>query len=306
MRPRGRRIERNCGIHRRVATQTLPTVRAWDSRFGLVEEYEYPPGPADSVPAHAHREMQICFSLDFPGRYAYRGELHDVPIGAVSILESWEPHAASDPCDRDRASHYVVVYLDPEELRRAVDLPPDAPAGAPVRTDTPIANEFRALYRALMFGSALEQDERYRTFACAALSRRTISSSTPTRFDAALSSLCRARDYIEAHALERIGLAEIAAQADLSPWHFARAFHRRFGLPPHRFQLWMRIDRARHLLAAGMPSARVAHLTGFADQSHFVRCFKKMVRTTPRRYRGVLPSRLSALETSTPAEPATG
>jgi AraC-like DNA-binding protein len=268
-----------------VATHTAPTVRAWDSRFGLVEEYEYPPGPADTVPMHAHREMQICFSLDFPGRYAYRGEVHDVPVGAVSILDSWEPHAASDPYDRDRPCHYVVVYVDPEELRRAIDLPPDAASAAPVRTDAAIVHEFRALYRALAFGSPLEQDERYRALAGAVLSRQTIPPTAPAWPDAAPASLCRARDYIAAHALERIGLAEIAAQADLSPWHFARAFQRRFGLPPHRFQLWMRIDRARHLLAAGMPGALVAQLTGFADQSHFVRCFKKMVRTTPRRYR---------------------
>jgi AraC-like DNA-binding protein len=80
---------------------------------------------------------------------------------------------------------------------------------------------------------------------------------------------------------------DVAAEADLSPWHFVRAFRRRFGMPPHHFQLWMRVDAARRLLAEGLRGSEVAHITGFADQSHLVRSFKRMLRTTPARYRGV-------------------
>ena len=89
--------------------QRPPITHAWQSRLGLVEDTSIPRGRADALPVHAHREMQVCLSLDFPGRYAYRGRLHEVPAGAVSVIDSWEPHAASDPCDRDRLSHYVVM-----------------------------------------------------------------------------------------------------------------------------------------------------------------------------------------------------
>jgi len=259
----------------------LPLVQAWQSRFGLVEEYEYPRGRAEALPVHAHREMQICFSLDFPGRYAYRGKLHDVPIGAISILDSWEPHAASDPCDRDRLSHYVMIYVDPLQFRGGLDLSASASTGEPIRTDAGIVRRFRALYDALTTDtSALEQDERYETFAASVFTRagRRLAEPSP-------APLVRARDYIAAHACDPISLRDAAAQAALSPWHFVRAFHRRFGMPPHQFQLAMRIERARRLLAAGVRSSEVAHRTGFADQSHFVRSFKRMVRTTPTRYR---------------------
>src|SRR3981081_3607118 len=112
----------------------LPIIHAWHSRFGLVEEYEYPHGRAGTMPVHAHREMQLCLSLDFPGLYAYRGKLHDVPVGAVSVLDSWEPHAASDPCDRDRLSHYLLLYLDPVHFRSSIGLPSTAVTGGPLRT----------------------------------------------------------------------------------------------------------------------------------------------------------------------------
>jgi AraC-like DNA-binding protein len=258
------------------------TIDAWHSPIGLVEEYEYPPGPAGVVPMHAHYEMQICFSLDFPGRYAYRGRVHDVPIGAVSVLDSWEPHAASDPFDRDRPSHYIVLYVDPASFKGTLDLPSRDVIDDPIRTAIPVAERFQALYRALSTqDSTLEQDERFQQFAGAVL---PLAANRLLR-DPSNVALGRARDYIAAHASDRVGLFEVAAHAELSPWHFARTFRRRFGMPPHQFQLWMRIDRARRLLASGTGIAEAAHRTGFADQSHFTRCFKRMMRTTPARYR---------------------
>jgi AraC-like DNA-binding protein len=108
-----------------------------------------------------------------------------------------------------------------------------------------------------------------------------------------VAALVRARDYIAAHAVERIGVRDAARQADLSPWHFVRAFGRLFGMPPHQFQLSMRIDIARRLLAAGVAGSEVAQRTGFADQSHFVRSFKRLLHTTPARYRGCPPAKPS-------------
>jgi AraC-like DNA-binding protein len=70
----------------------------------------------------------------------------------------------------------------------------------------------------------------------------------------------------------------------LSPWHFTRSFRRRFGVAPHRFQTWMSIDLARRLLTASVSSLDVALSTGFADQSHFIRSFKRVVGTTPAQH----------------------
>ncbi len=259
----------------------LPTVRAWNSSLGLIEEYEYPMGRAGEGRPHAHRDLQICLSLDFPGRYAYRGALHEVPVGAVSILDAWEPHAPRDPFDRDRLSHYVVIYANPVHFRTAVDLPAATPLAGTVHLNADVVEGFRRLYRALrMDESRLQQEARFGEFAGSVLCRGVRPVVMP-----ASAPLVRARDYIAAHAVDRISLNEIAAVADLTPWHFARAFRRRFGIPPHAFQLAIRIDLARRLLADGVSASEVAHRTGFADQSHFIRCFKRTIGTTPARFR---------------------
>lgn len=86
---------------------------------------------------------------------------------------------------------------------------------------------------------------------------------------------------------ENVTIAELAAQAQLSPWHFARQFKQATGLPPHRWQLALRIDRARDLLRQ-QPSRSIAEIAsqlGFADESHFRRHFKRRVGITPSDYR---------------------
>jgi AraC-like DNA-binding protein len=264
-----------------MSSAEAPTVHAWNTRIGLIEEYVYPPGRASAGQLHAHADLQICFSLDFPGRYTYRGRRHDVPAGAISLLDAWEPHAPGDPFDRDRPSHYALLYLDPARFRTSVDLPSTLPIRAVVRVDREIVQRFRRLHDALASGGPLEQDERLRELAGTVFGGRAVSPVASP----ASAALMRARDYIAANLERGIGLDEVAAVADLTPWHFARAFRARFGLPPHRFQLGLRIDHARRMLAAGIGGGEVAQRTGFADQSHFIRCFKRVTGMTPGRIR---------------------
>jgi AraC-like DNA-binding protein len=57
-------------------------------------------------------------------------------------------------------------------------------------------------------------------------------------------------------------------------------------MPPHEYQLQVRIARAKSALRTGSPIAQVALDMGFADQSHFTRVFKRLVGGTPAQYFG--------------------
>jgi AraC family transcriptional regulator len=61
--------------------------------------------------------------------------------------------------------------------------------------------------------------------------------------------LRRVTTFIEDHLVEEIGLVELADLAGLSPWHFCRSFKQSTGVPPHRFLMQSRIERAKVLLA---------------------------------------------------------
>ena len=93
-------------------------------------------------------------------------------------------------------------------------------------------------------------------------------------------------DFIEAHLTEDIALADLAGVARLSPAHFCRAFKRSFGVPPHRYQLQRRIERAKSLLADQDRSVlEVALACGFNFPSNFSQIFRKGTGVTPREFR---------------------
>jgi AraC family transcriptional regulator len=58
----------------------------------------------------------------------------------------------------------------------------------------------------------------------------------------------RVVDYIEDQLDKEISLRDLAALAQLSPLHFARAFKQSFGEPPHRYHMARRIEHAKTLL----------------------------------------------------------
>ena len=55
-------------------------------------------------------------------------------------------------------------------------------------------------------------------------------------------------------------------------------------MPPHLYLTQVRIERAKTLLTEGLPPAHVAAETGFVDQSHFTKRFKRIVGVTPGQY----------------------
>jgi AraC-like DNA-binding protein len=66
---------------------------------------------------------------------------------------------------------------------------------------------------------------------------------------------------------------------------FTRRFKRLRGLPPEQFRLLYRLNDARQLLRAGEGIATVAAITGFSDQSHLGRSFRRFFGVTPSHYR---------------------
>jgi len=96
----------------------------------------------------------------------------------------------------------------------------------------------------------------------------------------------RVQEYVEEHLTERIQLAEIAAVAGLSVFHFAREFKRTVGVSPHSFVTQKRVQRAQDMLShTDLPLSDVALAAGFFDQSHLARHFRELCGVTPSEYR---------------------
>ncbi len=117
----------------------------------------------------------------------------------------------------------------------------------------------------------------------------TPAISAPVRGGLAGWQQRRVAGYIDEHLAEDIPLAELARLAQLSPYHFARAFKQSLGLPPHRYHIGRRIERAKHLLSdRDLSVTQIALTLGFQETSSFTATFRKFAGRTPTEFRRAL------------------
>lgn len=93
-------------------------------------------------------------------------------------------------------------------------------------------------------------------------------------------------DYMQANLRHRVSLEELASIAQLSAVHFARLFRQTTGQPPHQWLLEQRLQHAEKLLVAKtLTITDIATQSGFSDQSHLTRAFRRSRGVTPSRFR---------------------
>jgi AraC-like DNA-binding protein len=108
----------------------------------------------------------------------------------------------------------------------------------------------------------------------------------PARGGLSPATMGRVRDYVEAHLGENLELADLAAIAGLSVFHFAREFKNSAGVAPHYYLMQKRVELAQRLLAkSDLTLSEIALAAGFSDQSHLARRFRQIVGITPREFR---------------------
>jgi AraC-like DNA-binding protein len=93
-----------------------------------------------------------------------------------------------------------------------------------------------------------------------------------------------AKEFMDAHLSENLSLEHIAAAVNLSPYYFARTFQQVAGLSPHSYLVQRRIACAKRLIRKKVSLAQVALESGFCDQGHLNRLFKRYLGITPTQY----------------------
>lgn len=101
-----------------------------------------------------------------------------------------------------------------------------------------------------------------------------------------LRRLLRAKDRMDGASHEAWPVERLASVSGVSPAHFARSFKAAFGLPPHRYLLTRRIERAAALLCeTDLPVTEIAFQTGWNSLGTFGRIFRDILGTSPGEHR---------------------
>lgn len=178
------------------------------------------------------------------------------------------PPDAAHAWETAGVSAYRVISIDPVRF-----LPP--PWDIAVFADARWAAAFDAAHR------AVEADDPGLEPRLAALLAAT-DAETPRIAPPVLAGAVRkARRLATNHLDERQALAQLGAEVGLSPFHLHRLYHRAWGLTPAQHRLLARLREARRLLADGASVADAAAATGFADQGHLCRAFRKTMGVPP-------------------------
>jgi AraC family transcriptional regulator len=261
----------------------------------LFERHSHGPHTADK---HQHLSHFICLHLSEPAPIIWQSQgkqgKKTLTTGSVVFVSRGTEDAISFP----NAVRRILFNFEPSLLRRMF---PDIDKGRDVEfvdqwgvTDPQIDYILRALEADLesglpagrLFGEsllcalALHLQNRY------AVTRPAIA---PLRNGLPRARLNRVIEFIDANLHREIGLSALAKTAGMSAHYFSELFKQSVHVPPHQFVLRRRIERARTLLSDPAITVLEASVrSGFADQSHFTKIFRRVVGVTPTAYRAAL------------------
>lgn len=111
-------------------------------------------------------------------------------------------------------------------------------------------------------------------------------ASSPSQDPALLRRLLRAKDSMDRASEEEWPVERLASVSGVSEAHFARSFKDAFGIPPHRYLLTRRIERAKALLRdTDQPIIDIAFQTGWSSLGTFGRVFRDITGQSPSELR---------------------
>ncbi|WP_194915751.1 AraC family transcriptional regulator [Catenulispora rubra] len=245
---------------------------------------------------HSHDAYSFGVTDAGAQQFHCRGALHTSAAGMVMALNPDDPHDGRAAADL--GYHYRIVHVSPQIVRAvladAADLAGHADPFAaaaplplfttPVLGDRRLADAIAGLHAALAAdASPLARDERLRAVILGAhLRGATRPPRIRTLADGAQRLAARrARDLMREAYPETLSVELLAEAAGCSRFALYRAFAAEFGMSPSDYERQLRLRHARALLVSGSTPADVAAATGFADQAHLARWFKRAYGITP-------------------------
>jgi AraC-like DNA-binding protein len=234
-----------------------------------------------SFARHFHDDYSMGVVTRGANLFHYRGRHVEAPAGTICLADPGEVHTGEAG---EVGWSYWNLHVPVSAMRRLAEeaeLPgSDVPALTAGMVDDPAAVRLcLTMFTALAEpGDAFEAEAR----AVEALTHllRHHGSRRPPRLAAPAPAL-RVRDYLEAHWHEPVRLDHLEAVSGLGRWQLLRGFRTAYGLPPYAYLMQLRLRAAKDMLLAGLGIAETAAATGFADQAHLTRAFKRVYGLTP-------------------------
>ena len=230
---------------------------------------------------HRHDSYAIGITTAGVQTFRYRGARRVCLPGQLHVLHPDETHDGA--AGTDDGFGYRILYVAPELVRDALGGGPLPFVADPVQTLAPATR--------LVASLLVDLDEPISDLARAEIAatladtlRELGGQPAPGPATIDLRAVGLARDYLAAHASEHTPASTLEAVTGVDRFTLARHFRRALGTSPDRYRTMRRLGLARAAIERGLPLAEAAASSGFADQSHMTRQFKRAYGLTPARW----------------------
>ncbi|MCQ4082928.1 AraC family transcriptional regulator [Streptomyces sp. RB6PN25] len=235
---------------------------------------------------HTHEAYVIAAITKGVEAFQHRGTLVRVGVGGLALVNPDTPHTGHAGIPEGWT--YSALYPGPEVVAaiaaETTSLRGTAGFSVPVAGDPYASHLVTEVHRAIDEDNALAADTMLRIVVAHLLRHHGASLPARTPLGAGARTAMRARDLLRARMTAPPSLEELATELGTRPFALLRAFRAVYGMPPHTWLTDARVRRARALLDAGIPPARVAVEVGFTDQPHLNRHFTRIVGVPPGAY----------------------
>lgn len=238
-------------------------------------------------PRHLHETYVIEVVIQGTVEFECGAKRYLAPPGSIILIHPEDVHTGRSICNQSVTYWSFCPTADwMQWLLKTIDCCKRTVVfQSPTMNEPRVARLLKAAHDALQNQSEILESESLMILAFSYLLQNQRNISLKNKEPRAIQ---KAKEYLNAEFSEQIHITDLAQISGLSSFYFLRSFQKATGLTPHEYLCNLRVERARKLLASGASVAEAAAQTGFFDQSHLHRHFRKIMGITPGQYRAIL------------------
>ncbi|ACS79545.1 AraC family transcriptional regulator [Maridesulfovibrio salexigens] len=246
---------------------------------------------ANRFPRHVHSSYIFILIDQGERKVSINSQTYSYCAGEMCILPPGTSHSCESICKNGFGPHsYRALCVNPSYLQnlaeeisgKACSAPHFNPAIAYKGFGRTSFDELFSLLKTT--GTSLEKQTALNNFLYHALEHFSTTRIIPEATGPQQEALIRVKEFIDTNFKDKITLNVLAETACLSQFHLQKLFVKKFGLSPQEHLTSCRIYEAKARIQSGETLIEAALNSGFSDQSHFSRHFKKVIGISPGRF----------------------
>ncbi|WP_438350728.1 AraC family ligand binding domain-containing protein [Paenibacillus sp. FA6] len=250
-----------------------------------IEAYRFK-GIMQKFPAHFHEYYVIGFIEEGQRYLVCKGEEYIINPGDLLLFNPYDTHS----CEQidGKTLDYRCINVSSEVMKKLVleingnnNIPCFKPSV--VYQSDLIANLKELHLMISQDESGFKKEELFLYFMEELILTHSDLTILPPASESPLeiTTVC---SYLEENYIKTITLNDLSVLTGWSKYHLLRSFTKQKGLSPYSYLETIRVNHAKRLLEQGVKPIEVSFLTGFSDQSHLTKFFKRQIGLTPKQY----------------------